>query len=90
MKLSELKKLNDIKKRDKEWSIMSNDKDVVLATMDDLINIPHHLKEKLKYLNKLLIVDSIFSNYKKGELAKNNEIASICEKKEKRCQMTFA
>jgi len=37
------------------------------------------VKEKFKYLNKLLVVDSIFSNYKKGELAKNNEIASICK-----------
>lgn len=61
MKLSELKKINDIKKTDKEWSIMTNDKDVVLATMDDLINIPHHLKEKLKYLRDKKLIQKPYS-----------------------------
>ena len=65
MYLSELNKLNEIKKNDKEWSMMSNDKNVVIATMDDLINIPSQLKEKLVYLrDKKLILNPYSGEWK--------------------------
>ncbi|WP_323705058.1 hypothetical protein [Mammaliicoccus sciuri] len=45
MTKEDIKYLNNSKKTDKEWSIIKNEKNVILKTLDDLIDVPINLKD---------------------------------------------
>ena len=53
MYLTELNELCEKKKNDKEWNKIITDDQTVVATMDDLINLPNSLKEKLMKLREI-------------------------------------
>jgi len=47
------------------------------------------IKDKRNYIFKLLVVDTIFSNYKKGYIASTSEIHSICNSTDKADAIIF-
>jgi len=52
MYLTELNKLCEKKKNDKEWNKIITDDQTVVATLDDLIGLPNHLRDKLNNLRE--------------------------------------
>lgn len=53
MRLAEFNKLLTVKEKDKEWNKIVTDNQTVIATLDDLINLPHRLKDKLMKLREI-------------------------------------
>ena len=49
----------------------------------------NNIKSKRNYIPKLLIVDTIFSNYKKGNIANSGQIHSVCNSTDKTDAIIF-
>lgn len=77
MNLKELNKINETKTTDKEWSIMSTDKNVVLATIDDLIDLPENLKNKILYLRDKKLLKNPFAREWKSTMAKLHNLLDL-------------
>lgn len=72
MRLSEFNKLVKVKAKDKEWNKIITDKQTVIATIDDLINLPNNLKDNLM---KLRDIDNL--NRNPGRNLKENAFTEL-------------